>query len=181
MLADLPVEQPVPGDRQLDHGRCLPAGPQADAQGSVHPPADPVAQLLRPQPGRRADEPPDQRHRRHQPGRLAKRHLADRQRALHGRHRGRHVRAEPLAGTGHPAGGADHVLVHQFRRPLHPQGLPRAAEAPGRAECGHGRIDQRREGDQGLPPQRIGDGRLPPAQPGSLQGRRVLPTAMPCC
>ena len=32
--------------------------------------------LLRPQPGRRADEPPDQRHRRHQPGRLAERHLA---------------------------------------------------------------------------------------------------------
>ena len=89
----------------------------------------PADQLLRPQPGRRADEPPDQRYRRHQPGGLAKRHLAAGQRAVDGRHPDRHVRARPLAGAGFAAGRADHVLVHPVRGPLHPQGLPRTAES----------------------------------------------------
>ena len=80
--------------------------------------------LLRPQPGRRVDEPPDQRYRRHQPGRLAECHLPARQCAVHGRHPGRHVRPGPLAGAGLPAGCPDHVLVHPVCRQLHPQGLP---------------------------------------------------------
>ena len=36
----------------------------------------PARQLFRRQPGGRIDEPPDERHRRDQPGRLAERHLA---------------------------------------------------------------------------------------------------------
>ena len=41
----------------------------------------------------------------------------------------RHVRAESLAGAGHPAGRPDHALVHRICRQLHPQRIPRTAEA----------------------------------------------------
>ncbi len=44
--------------------------------GSLLPHADPARQLFRRQSGGRIDEPPDERHRRRQPGRLAERHLA---------------------------------------------------------------------------------------------------------
>jgi ATP-binding cassette, subfamily B, multidrug efflux pump len=57
----------------------------------------------------------------------------------------------------------------QFVATLHPQGLPRSAEAAGRAERRDGRGHQRAEGGQSLPPQRAGDRALPPAQPGGLQ------------
>ena len=72
----LPAEQPLPGRLVVADGRRLPARPQGAAAGPLLPPADPARELLRRQAGGRTDEPPDQRHRRHQPGRLAERHLA---------------------------------------------------------------------------------------------------------
>ena len=47
-----------------------------------------------------------------------------------------------VAGAGVGAGGADHVLVHQFCRPVHPQGLPGSPEASRRDERRHGGIHQ---------------------------------------
>ncbi len=103
--------------------------------------ANPIAELFRPQPGRRADEPADQRYRRHQPGGLTKCHLPDRQRAFHGWDPGGHVHPGLAAGVGVFAGGPDHALVHQFRGALHPQRLCELAKTPGRAKWGHGRVD----------------------------------------
>ena len=119
----------------------------------VRAPAAPVDRLLRRTHRGRADEPPDQRHRRHQPGRLAKCGLAAGERAIAGRHPDRHVRAEPVAGAGGRAGGPDHVLVHAVRGALHAQGIPRAAKGAGRDQRRDGRIDQRPTRGQGVPAQ----------------------------
>ena len=167
------AQQPVPGGRQLGDDHRLAAFAPAAAPGPVHPSAAAAAALLRQQPGGRADEPADQRHRRHQPGGLTERDLAGRQRAVAGRHHHRHVLAQPFPGAGHAAGRADHAVVYRVCRPVHAQGLPRAAEKPGRDECHHGGVDQRAEGDQGLWPQRLGGRGLPGGQPGGVRGRRL--------
>ncbi len=79
----------------------------------------------------RADEPPDERYRSHQPGCFPERGVAGRQRAVAGRHRDRHVHSESLAGAGSAARRPDHVLVHTVRRPLHPQRLSQSAKGTG--------------------------------------------------
>lgn len=78
-----------------------------------------------------------------------------------------HIRYQLPAHYDDPA----HVLVYPIRRPLYPQRVPRAAEAPGTAQRRDGRIDQRPKGGAGFPQERIGRRSLPPAEPGGLPGR----------
>ena len=73
--------------------------------------------------------------------------------ALAGRYRDRHVRAQPLAGAGHPAGGADHVWFTNFVARYTRKGFRELQKQPGRAERRDGRSHQRAESGQGLPPQ----------------------------
>ena len=78
-----------------------------------------------------------------------------------------------LAGTRFSPGRAHHVRVHQLRRALYAPRLPRLAEESGRDERRDGRSHQRPESGQGVPPQRIGGGRVPRAQSGGVQSGRV--------
>ena len=145
----------------------------------VRAPAAAVHRLLRRTHGGRADEPPDERHRCHQPGRLTKCGLAAGERAFAGRHPDRHVRAQPVAGAGGRAGGADHVLVHAVRGALHAQGLPPAAEGTGGDQRRDGRIHQRPACGQGLPAQRERRRAFPRQQSEASTRRACTPTPMP--
>ncbi len=169
----LPDEQPLPGGLGVAHGRRFPARPQKSARGSLLPPADPPRELFRRKPGGRADEPPDERHRGDQPGRLAERHLASGERPFPDRDPGGHVRSGRVAGAGLASGRSHHVRLHRVRRPVHAPGFPGAADASGRTQRRDGGGDQRPEGGQGVPPERVGARRLPPEQSGGVSRCRL--------
>ncbi len=155
------AQQPLPGRGRLADGRYLPARTAAPAARPLRSAANSAGAILRPQPGRRADEPAHQRHRRDQSGRLAEHRFPRGEHPFHGRNPRGDVPAGLAAGAGLGAGGAADAVVHELHRHLHPHGVRAAAEASGRAQRGDGRNAQRAESDLGLSPQQFGHRRFP--------------------